>query len=391
MTTDWTGAAYRPFDLDVWDARLAHATFRTAWRPLSRATVETLVTEYRRRFNRGPALSAAQVLAAAEAHVVATALLAELHSSSGAFVRLGSRSPKDGAPVDVAALQRRIANAPSLDATEKTPEAATAHVVNAFARAYYREIAAGLHVDTGAEAVELLLRSERAYTDLFDALDAPTERPFNVNLFARSWDDSLDPELEFRGFIHAGHLTALSQYNHLIYLPRLQGVRVQRAISAGILAWWQQHVQPALAGDAAYQSYVADFGIALCEGGDDDEVTRVILIELNPFLPTTGAGLFSWEGDAALLRYGDGDGSGGDDAAQQPLPTLRVRDSEAPLLGLEPWMEATTRELFAVDAAPLERTLPLRVTFDPHRVSDPPPHAGVGFFAQRRGHGCELQ
>ncbi len=42
-----------------------------------------------------------------------------------------------------------------------------------------------------------------------------------MNIVLRDFRE-FEPELEFRGFIYDGKLTALTQYNDAIYFPRLQ-------------------------------------------------------------------------------------------------------------------------------------------------------------------------
>jgi hypothetical protein len=63
-----------------------------------------------------------------------------------------------------------------------------------------------------------LLHSERIYNDLFSRLLAH-EHDFSMKIVVRKWYDIL-PEWEFKCFIYARKLTAISQY-HSIFVPEI--------------------------------------------------------------------------------------------------------------------------------------------------------------------------
>ena len=107
-----------------------------------------------------------------------------------------------------------------------------------------------------------------------------------------------EPELEFRGFVYEGKLTALTQYNEFVYFPRLAAHA--DLVSARIRDAFEGAILPALT--AGHQTnYVVDFLLvgASVERPYDDLQVRVV--ELNPFAEFAGGGLFSWTADRAVL------------------------------------------------------------------------------------------
>eukprot|EP00708_Paratrimastix_pyriformis_P003390 GAFH01002164.1.p3 GENE.GAFH01002164.1~~GAFH01002164.1.p3 ORF type:complete len:213 (-),score=75.09 GAFH01002164.1:56-694(-) len=101
-------------------------------------------------------------------------------------------------------------------------------------------------------------------------------------------------DYEFRAWVSEGKLTAISSYDHYA-LYRHLGPQVAH-IKELILAYWRQchpHMPPEYHG-----TYVVDFGYL-------PQQDRVVLIELSPFLPCTGAALFHWKRDWDLLTRGD--------------------------------------------------------------------------------------
>jgi len=107
--------------------------------------------------------------------------------------------------------------------------------------------------------------------------------------------------MEFRGFYCNGQLNALSQYNHLCYYPTVH--LHAKAIGAAIKAFFDKNVKDVLA--KKFTQYVIDFALI----GDKDDngaftFDRVMIIELNPFLFSTDAALYSWGKERPLLENG---------------------------------------------------------------------------------------
>lgn len=95
----------------------------------------------------------------------------------------------------------------------------------------------------------------------------------------RQWVD-IDPDMEFRGFVVDGTLTALSQYHHLVFFPRIQ--RVHSQIADAVRSFFAEEVSGRLA--SAYPRYIIDFGLVWPASG---AAPQIHVIELNPFYSTT--------------------------------------------------------------------------------------------------------
>ena len=178
-------------------------------------------------------------------------LLQDLGGTS-AFVRLGSRSPKD------------------------TPAA----------------VLGGLQVHSGREAVDLLSAgSERMGFDLRVALQAGLA-PW---VFLREWVPMAWHE-EWRGFLRGGRLVGACAYQARTTLPLAPTPRTVDAL---------QHMAAALAGPLAAAG-VHELVFDLWLPQRQDAPPR--LIEINPWGPPTDAGLFSWAAmdfDGQLRWQGD--------------------------------------------------------------------------------------
>jgi len=164
------------------------------------------------------------------------------------------------------------------------------------------------------------------------------EKPdWNMNIIVRSWDSRIKGSLEFRTFVCNDRLTAISQYNHYCFFPELSAM--QTALHSAITTKFRKDVQPVLS-KAGYKNYIIDFGVVQVQegaegrekqnGGESDAKTKqtkresveeageamvnvqdgggvsprleCVVIELNPFETSTGAGLFSWTDDRKLLH-----------------------------------------------------------------------------------------
>lgn len=68
---------------------------------------------------------------------------------------------------------------------------------------------------TPKQAIDSFVCSERILQDMNVALDRLDR--FDENVIVRRWV-MLDVDMEFRGFVCNGKLTALSQYNHVFYV-----------------------------------------------------------------------------------------------------------------------------------------------------------------------------
>eukprot|EP01102_Stenamoeba_stenopodia_P008490 TRINITY_DN2443_c0_g1_i1.p1 TRINITY_DN2443_c0_g1~~TRINITY_DN2443_c0_g1_i1.p1 ORF type:complete len:348 (-),score=92.64 TRINITY_DN2443_c0_g1_i1:24-1067(-) len=148
-----------------------------------------------------------------------------------------------------------------------------------------------LKVRSAAEVLLSFCTSERVYQDMLLALQHP-ER-FEQHFIVRKWVD-IDPDMEFRAFYSNGKLNAVSQYNHLCYYPRV--VENKDIIQERILTFFETTVKSKL--QSAFKEYVIDF--AIC----GENLDKVWVIELNPFIYTTDGCLFSWQHERHILENG---------------------------------------------------------------------------------------
>ena len=101
--------------------------------------------------------------------------------------------------------------------------------------------------------------------------------------------------MEFRGFVKNGKLNALSQYNHFIYFERLK--KQKDELEKRIKTFFEEKVSKVLGKDYD-DGYIVDF--AVC----GDNLERILIIELNPFIESTDAALFSWKEEREKLENG---------------------------------------------------------------------------------------
>eukprot|EP01137_Pigoraptor_chileana_P032201 Opistho-2@21210 len=319
-----TRKEFSPFDVQVWYPILKSVTFPTWFTPLSRSEAEAIVAQYRSLFcgAHPPTQTHLDVLSSLSCR------LDEIISSAkmnGCFVRLSSRSPKDAAFCDPTQLHTEMDAAinalKDADRILSPDDESNARLQCVFACSF-----PSLRCVCGRDALRLLCTSERAFRDLLEALEA--HEVYNAEIIVREWQSDLDPDFEFRGFVYNGALTALSQYNHYVYLPNV--CARQKEIMEAIDTYWVAHVRPLLlkiSADGSANSSVMDRP----GNGDDGSVPaapdiadkvlttlpdysacvvdfcmlkdgQVRVIELNPFHRTTGAALFDWTNDDALLR-----------------------------------------------------------------------------------------
>lgn len=159
----------------------------------------------------------------------------------GAFVRLGSRSPKD-----------------------------------AFVETF--------KVHTGAEAVNVLTAcSERICDDLHLALD----NNYAPHIFVRQWI-TIPHWQEFRCFMRNRRMIGISQYNYFNAFPELQNEQTLSSIRFGIDQFFLQIREACHLDDVVF-----DVWVKMLKVGNQTGI-EVKLIEINPFFELTDPCLFDW-------------------------------------------------------------------------------------------------
>jgi hypothetical protein len=114
-----------------------------------------------------------------------------------------------------------------------------------------------LKMRNAREVIDSFVSSERIYQDMTLALEKMSLENFKEHFVIRRFVQ-IDVDMEFRGFVFGGKLTALSQYNYLIYSPRLNDLK--QSIQDKIQAYFNQVVAHKLA-DYSTENYVIDFAI----------------------------------------------------------------------------------------------------------------------------------
>ena len=203
------------------------------------------------------------------------------------FVKLSSRSAKDSvfdmkSERTEALLKEELAR---IDWTAVPEELRDNQEVACFFRAANKAMC----VKNGQEAMRLFYESARIQTDLNRALKRDDTEDFDVQIVVRQFVPDITLESEFRGFVEKGKLTAVSQYFHFLFFPSL--VQQRDSILTSLNAFFVEEIKPLL--DEKYDTYVIDFAWTQ---------EKIWVIELNPSGENTGASLFHWKKDAAILH-----------------------------------------------------------------------------------------
>lgn len=169
---------------------------------------------------------------------------------------------------------------------------------------------AELRVRSGYETVELLIGSQRIFSDISNHFEyrLPGASSGCLALSLREWQHNLPQDHEFRCFVHRRRVTAISQYACYYVFEALQDVRHCEAVRDAIIRFHDGGVGEAVPMD----SFVMDVAVY------PDLSCKVI--ELNPFGAhlSCGSALFSWTLDSAIL-YGEDQGGRADG-----VPAMRV-------------------------------------------------------------------
>ena len=221
-----------------------------------------------------------------ELEVIIDAEIARLKENhgTGCFVKLSCRSAKDVTP-PLEKLRAHVVSAlltPADDNHGVSPQGlATAASLrygptsdqNARICALYEASLQSLRVESAAEALALFQQSARISFDL--ELDLRFPQNFSTSIILRPWVE-IPLVSEFRGFVHDGVMTALSQYYTQCYFAELASV--SDAVLARVTSFWRDSIREVVAANGL-ASYVIDFVVL---------PSRVLVLELNPFNVSTG-------------------------------------------------------------------------------------------------------
>lgn len=278
-----------PYDFDRWYLRLAPLSFYSEILPISPDVAQSMVNYYRHRFLHRNELTQDDIENIKNLKLEIEKrmdLIFRKTNTHDVFVRMSNRSPKDGIPLlkageSLAILIKEIYNNPDISSlNEKLVGICDFQLKN-------------LRCSDSDHVMNLLLTSERVYTDLRLALDCHRVDPkdqWSTSVILREWQEQLRADFEFRVFVHEHRVVAISQYNpYCIYesLEQLTDGANQEKFINDIVEFVRE---ASLA--IEHKDFIID--IALVNG-------CYKVIELNPYVTTTGAGFFHWEADKAIL------------------------------------------------------------------------------------------
>jgi len=294
-----------PFDVESWYPQISEFTFHTEILELSRETALSIVKFYRKKyiFRNSEKITIEDINNLEDLEKQIDAILSsDDFKDTGAFVRLSSRSPKDGLPVDVSSLLEDYETLLQSYSSQGYEDSVNTKMI-----AFTRSMGPSLRSRTGREAMNLIVTSERVYSDILLALDCfdieskvdsedehdgKKEVNWDTRIFIRKWDDRVRDDYEFRGFVYQGKLTALSQYNHYCVFPYLME---QKDMLCSLMFDFFDTVKDKI----LLENYIIDFCVLFKEG---DEEMEVMVVELNPFERSTGSCLFCWRQDKDILE-----------------------------------------------------------------------------------------
>ena len=279
------------FDIDVWYPCLAAHTFRSLFLPLTRAEAEAMIAYYNAAWRHVVPHAfggdAVETLLGLE-HRMDVAL--QEFNSDGprgtAFLRLCGRSPKDGEPTDPQLRAHIWANYQATLSRMAAEEGISEDNDNVRVAAIARTDS-WLKVTSGAEAMSLLLTSERVFSDMLDWIQYGEPE----QLVFREFSNAFDLSTEFRCYIQNGTLQGISQYDTYAKHAYLQDPSHRALVVNAVLREWRK-LRDCI--ETIDGSYCADFGV-------DRKKKVAQLIEISPFRNCTGPALFAWAGPTDLI------------------------------------------------------------------------------------------
>ncbi|KAH3758857.1 cell division cycle protein 123-like [Pelomyxa schiedti] len=276
--------------------QIASFTFRSTFVPLPREAAAALVEEHKRWQadrsvtweNNSVLMQLAESIDRAKAELGVPFI----------FIRLSSRSPKD-APMESPDFINHFNHEMEWVEHDEAGLPPYPHMKeNRQLCAIYRATTYAMKLSRAAEGIKLLVMSDRIQGDLQEYSSGRITENFSV--VVREFR-TFDPDLEFRGFVHNGQFTALTQYNNFAFFPKLLARReeIVRFISED----YRNRIQPKI----SIPSYVIDFVLCVPREGeypgrtDRFQNLQIWVVEINPLAEFAGTGMFTWENDRDLL------------------------------------------------------------------------------------------
>lgn len=274
------------FDIDVWYPLFEDITFKTYFLPLTREEAASISNYYSYRYLSRKVFTYTDVciLNNLEKRIDTFISSKPDLKEKGAFFRLCGRSAKDGDPLESKKILeeyqenlKKMKNDYGMDPQNGTTK------LNAIAKTHW------LKVNNGNETLSMMVTSERVFNDMKDWL----KHGGKEQIAFRVWDEKLDYDNEYRGYVYENKLAAISQYDH--YGRYQHVIDDKEKVEKLINEYWLKEVK--LKNRMKYTDYAIDFGYI--DG-------KIIMIELSPYLRCTGTAMYKWDRDGEELRYGNG-------------------------------------------------------------------------------------
>ena len=278
-----------PFEIEQWYPIIKDFTFKTHYIPLEIEDAIAMSNFYEEKFfpdkNNINKLTNDDItrLLNLENKIKNIINLNHNLTLNGVFIRLSGRSPKDGEPYDTKKIiQNYKNNLVKFEKLYNLEKNSPKLKILSYLRSDY------LKADNAKEAMNLLLTSERIHLDFQDWIKEGGKEMLAIREFGQSLYD----DLEFRAFIYESKLTAITQYNHYIKFDHI--IKNKDKYQQMIHDFWNKNIKNII----KITNYSIDFAIL-------DE-NKVMVIEMSPFLKSTGPCCLKWELDHEEMMHGNG-------------------------------------------------------------------------------------
>eukprot|EP01126_Amoeba_proteus_P006191 TRINITY_DN12150_c0_g1_i1.p1 TRINITY_DN12150_c0_g1~~TRINITY_DN12150_c0_g1_i1.p1 ORF type:complete len:341 (+),score=75.12 TRINITY_DN12150_c0_g1_i1:453-1475(+) len=204
--------------------------------------------------------------------------IAALGATSGAFVRLSSRSPKDAITSELYDMFLVEREALKNQGYQEGPVMDRV----AFTRANVRI----LRVTSGKQAMKLFLNSNRVHEDLRGMCSTTCLKDDSqtlTHIVVRKWEEIL-PEFEFRCFVYNHSITAITQYYKSTFVPQM--VEMKEEIQEMIHEFFSVQIKNRI----PVENYVLDLAVIPAS-------KQIWVVEINNPPPVAGQALFDWKNE----------------------------------------------------------------------------------------------
>ena len=274
-----------PFEIEQWYPILKDFTFKTYFIPLEIEDAIAMSNFYEEKYLSKNKLTRDDINRIKNLELKIQKLLDSNPNlkTGGCFARLSGRSPKDGEPYNMQKIKNNYEN--NLIKYEK--------LYNLQKDSPQLKVLSFLHSknlksENAKEVLNLLLSSERIHLDLNDWIKEGGKEMLAI----REYGQDLCDDLEFRAFIYNNKLTAITQYDHYIKFDHI--IKNKDKYQQMINEYWNKNIKNII----KIPNYSIDFAIL--------NNNEVIVIEMSPFMKSTGPCCLKWEIDYEEMMHGNG-------------------------------------------------------------------------------------